>query len=744
MRKPSKATFNTLLFVIAFLLVLIGIIIYTQYYSQQNIKALREANENASSTFEVNNRLQELVYYVESAEIYAREHHKTPKLVSKESIKDTFDIINNHLKVLKKQQENKNLYVSELDDIINLVNSKLTSLNIFIKNDEVSVPQNYNNTQLDQLLAVSINDSLYNKVLVVQQNLESDLKSTFVKTNSYSEKVLRLDTLLAIVFILALAILGTLIIKRLLDQLSLIYKLAQEKERADNSAVVKEQFLANMSHEIRTPINAVVGFANLLQKTTLDSDQKQFVNLIQNSGENLLSVVNDILDISKIEAGMMRITNNPFNMLDVCKAIEMMFKHKVIEKQLRFDFEFDKNIPETLIGDPERLNQVLINLLNNAIKFTENGYVKLSVKLVLTVTNKSTIQFIVKDSGIGISKEKLETVFERFEQADNNTARQYGGTGLGLAIVEKIISLQDGNIKVDSKLGEGTSFTVLLNYEMVNINEKSTSNIISSTNINGAKKQFSNFKILVAEDNKTNQTLLKFILLQWNLAYDLAENGQQVLDKLNEDKYDLVLMDIQMPVMDGYESAKKIREELKTNIPIIAMTAHVLPTEKQKCIDAGMDDYISKPIDETIFINMLEKYLGKATVKQTNNLDSTKTNSLQYVDYDYLKNVFSNNFDFINEILNQFKDQYPSELSELKKAVNEKNKENVLKLSHHIKTTVTTLSTHTPIRQQLENIDNYVAKDNWVFVNDNLNKMLLSEPILMNEIETIIKKEKIA
>jgi CheY-like chemotaxis protein len=200
----------------------------------------------------------------------------------------------------------------------------------------------------------------------------------------------------------------------------------------------------------------------------------------------------------------------------------------------------------------------------------------------------------VKDSGIGISKEKLETVFERFEQADNNTARQYGGTGLGLAIVEKIISLQDGNIKVDSKLGEGTSFTVLLNYEMVNINEKSTSNIISSTNINGAKKQFSNFKILVAEDNKTNQTLLKFILLQWNLAYDLAENGQQVLDKLNEDKYDLVLMDIQMPVMDGYESAKKIREELKTNIPIIAMTAHVLPTEKQKCIDAGMDDYISK------------------------------------------------------------------------------------------------------------------------------------------------------
>jgi signal transduction histidine kinase len=254
-----------------------------------------------------------------------------------------------------------------LDDIVGLVNSKLGYLNTFIKNDQTSTPQNFTAKQIDQLLAVSLNDSLYNKVLEIQQNLESNLKATFSETNDYSEKVLRLDTLLAIIFILALAILGTLIIKRLLDQLSLIYKLGKEKERADKSAVVKEQFLANMSHEIRTPINAVVGFAGLLQKTKLDTDQQQFVNLIQNSGENLLSVVNDILDISKIEAGMMRITKNPFSIHEVCTSLELMFQHKVNEKKLRFVFDYDNSIPNTLIGDAERLNQVLINLLNNAI-----------------------------------------------------------------------------------------------------------------------------------------------------------------------------------------------------------------------------------------------------------------------------------------------------------------------------------------------------------------------------------------
>lgn len=739
MQKPNKATLNTLLFVIAFLLVLIGIIIYTQYYSQKNINALREANENASATFEINNRLQELVYYVESAEIYARKQHKNPSSISPKSIKDTLAIINNHLGVLKTQQDTKKYNVPELDDIITLVNTKLGYLSTFIKNDVAHTPEKYNTTQLDQLLAVSLNDSLYNKVLAVQQSLENNLKSTFAKTNTYSEKVLKLDTLLAIIFILALAILGTLIIKRLLDQLSLINKLAKEKERADTSAVVKEQFLANMSHEIRTPINAVVGFAGLLQKTKLDVNQQQFVNLIQNSGDNLLSVVNDILDISKIEAGMMRITKNSFSIHEVCSSLEMMFGHKLKEKKLNFIFEYDETIPATVLGDAERLNQVLINLLNNAIKFTAKGSVKLSVQLLQQTYTEAKVQFVVKDTGIGISKEKLATVFERFEQADNNTARQYGGTGLGLAIVEKIVHMQTGTINVDSNLGEGTSFKVVLTYEYINKPEAvNVSKIIHAQNA-GIKRTFSHNKILIAEDNKINQTLLKFMLQQWDMQYDLAENGQQVLDMLKLNAYDLILMDIQMPIMDGYEAATRVRNELHLKIPMIAMTAHVLPTEKQKCIAAGMNDYISKPIDEHVFINMLEKYLTKSEKNvEIEEKVVTKSAHLIYIDMNYLQTIFSGQNSFITEIIYQFKTQYPVELKQLQLGITQKDKKEVSRLTHHMKTTVSALSIESPLKKILDNIDLLLENDNWVLINEELHKLITEEPLLMTEIDTVL------
>jgi signal transduction histidine kinase/CheY-like chemotaxis protein len=744
MRKPRKATFNTLLFVIAFLLLLIGIIIYTQFYTQRNIRSLREANENANSTFEINNRLQELVYYVESAELYAREQHKNPKTVSKQSIADTLAIINNHIKVLKKQNDNKSRRIDELDDIVGLVNSKLSYLNTFIKNDETSTPQNFTPTQLDQLLAVSLNDSLYNKVLEIQQNLENNLKATFSETNNYSEKVLRLNTLLAIIFILSLAILGTLIIKRLLDQLSLIYKLGKEKERADKSALVKEQFLANMSHEIRTPINAVVGFAGLLQKTKLDTDQQQFVTLIQNSGDNLLSVVNDILDISKIEAGMMRITKNPFNINEVCTSLELMFQHKVNEKNLKFVFDYDNDIPTTLIGDAERLNQVLINLLNNAIKFTEKGSVKLAVQLLQKTNKEVKIQFVVKDTGIGISKEKLATVFERFEQADNNTARQYGGTGLGLSIVEKIVDMQGGTISADSNIGDGSAFMVVLSYEYVAEVEETSSSVLTPTTFtNATKKGFSNNKILVAEDNKTNQTLLKFMLQQWDLSYDLAENGQQVLDMLKKKPYDLVLMDIQMPLMDGYEAATRARKDLSIAVPIIAMTAHVMATEKQKCIDAGMNDYISKPIDEVIFVALLEKYLPSSIKIESSPPKTTvESNQFVYIDVNHLNKLFSGNSGFIHELMLQFREQFPHEVKQLELAVIQKNKKEVLRCTHHMKTTVSALAIDTVLKDMLDKIEADIEKENWIAVNEELNKLVIAEPILIKEIDTVLNTKK--
>jgi signal transduction histidine kinase/CheY-like chemotaxis protein len=735
MNNPRKATFNTLVFVITFLLLLIGSIIYTQAYSKKNILAVLEANRNAKSVFEINNRLQELIYHIESAEIYAREQYTSKDKIDRTRINDTLQIINNHLVILR-QLSRTNGDNAQLQRLIGFVNNKMTWLNAFLENWEERKEKKYDAKKLDELLAVSLNDSLYTSALIVQQNLENDLKQTFIKSTNYSIKALRLNTTLSIIVILAVAILGTLIIKRLLDQLSLIYKLGKEKTRADHSAKIKEQFLANMSHEIRTPINAVVGFANLLQKTPLQENQKQFVDLIQNSGESLLSVVNDILDISKIEAGMMRITRNPFNVHEICTSIEMMFYHKMNEKKLSFHFEYDEQIPGTIIGDAERLKQVLINLINNAVKFTHDGEVTLLVQLVEKTEKEAKLRFTVKDTGIGISEQKLSTIFERFEQADIGTSRQYGGTGLGLSIVEQIINLQGGDIAVKSNVGKGTIFTVTLAYEYI------TEPGVLSTPIaenNMMNDQFNGCKILVAEDNKTNQVLVKFILQQWNLQFEFAENGYQVLELLKKNKYNLVLMDIQMPVMDGYEAASKLREELNITIPVIAMTAHVLPTEKQKCIDAGMNDYISKPIIEENLLQMLKKYLGSFnTAANKPQENAQKDEKFVYVDIDYLDRIFSGNKEFINEIMFQFRAQFPDELKQLKRNILEQNKEEVLGITHHMKTTLSALSLETPLRINLDEIEIAAKKHNWTSASASLRFLADAEPVVMHEVNRII------
>ena len=371
---PHRKTYNTLLFILVFLLALMAAIFFTQYYSQKNIGSLIEANKRAAVTFDINNRLQEIVNFSEVLEGKSRNLFKTGNEEYAAGAEDTIRIIENHLAILTNSFGNNNPN-SELSALTNLVQEKLT----LVKN--ILAAYNTNNKVagfklVDSMLAANKSENIYSTALKVQKGLEDNLKKTLQQSSGLSKKVLRLDKILSVVAILAIVILGTTIIRWLLKQLKLINILALEKERADNSALIKEQFLANMSHEIRTPINAVVGFSNLLQKTPLQNNQKQFVDLIQKSGENLLAVVNDILDISKLEAGMMSIVKNPFSIRDACMSLEMMFYHKATEKNISFSCQIDENIPDTLVGDAERLNQVLINLINNAIKFTEEGEVK--------------------------------------------------------------------------------------------------------------------------------------------------------------------------------------------------------------------------------------------------------------------------------------------------------------------------------------------------------------------------------
>jgi signal transduction histidine kinase/CheY-like chemotaxis protein len=729
-----KKTFNTLLFILLFLLALITAIFFTQYNSQKNIAGLIEANQSAAITFDVNNRLQEIVNYSKVIEKNSRNFYKTGKADYAKGAEDTIKIIENHLAVLNRISQ-KNNTNSNFSVLTSLVQGKIRHVKNFLE------AYRKNNKApgfifADSVLGVHLDERIYTTALEVQQSLENNLKKTLSQSSRLSEKILRLDKILSIVAILAVVILGTFIIKRLLEQLKLINILAIEKERADKSAMIKEQFLANMSHEIRTPINAVVGFSGLLQKTPLQSDQKQFVDLIQKSGDNLLAVVNDILDISKLEAGMMRITKNPFSISEICMSMEMMFFHKATEKNISFSCTVDEDIPDTLVGDAERLNQVLINLINNALKFTSEGEVNVNVIMEKRTSDKVDLKFSIKDSGIGIPKNKLSTIFDRFEQADSETSRQYGGTGLGLSIVKKIINLQGGEINVQSETGKGSEFIFNITYEFI----ENPENLENYTTVhNQDNVVFNNIKALVAEDNITNQTLLKFTLKQWNLDYDLAENGQQALDLIQKNKYDIVLMDIQMPLMDGYEAAKKIRKEVNASIPIIAMTAHVLPTEREKCINAGMNDYISKPLKETEFLKLLKKYLPHTSAKtETVKTESKPKNDFRYIDLEYLNNIFPGNDDFINEIMYQFREQYPKELKQLKYFMDSESLEGVKGLAHHLKTTVSSLSIDTPLRIHLDKIEDFVKEADWPHIQHEVNSLVQKEESVLREVNTVI------
>lgn len=379
------------------------------------------------------------------------------------------------------------------------------------------------------------------------------------------------------------------------------------QKKAEDAAIIKEQFMANMSHEIRTPLNAIIGFNHRLNKTKLDDEQKEYANAVQSSGENLLAIVNDILDFSKIEAGMVRIEEIRFNLPQLLQSVVTMFFVQAKEKNVHLELKITNNVPQDILGDPTRLTQILINLIGNALKFTNQGSVYVIVDVISINEKIVDIKFKVKDTGIGISTEKISEIFERFTQAKSDTSRIFGGTGLGLSIAKKLVELQAGIISVESIKNEGSVFTFNIPYKIA---EGIDENIKIKTEPVQKIKNKNNVKILVVEDNIMNQKLAGFMLKDWGFDFDICSNGKLAVEKLKTDNYNLILMDIQMPEMNGYEATELIREQLKLTVPIIAMTAHALPGEREKCIGFGMTDYISKPIKEIDLHNLITQYMN--------------------------------------------------------------------------------------------------------------------------------------
>ena len=354
-------------------------------------------------------------------------------------------------------------------------------------------------------------------------------------------------------------------------------KLIKSKLAAEAGSRAKELFLANMSHEIRTPMNVIVGMGNLLGTTTLDEKQNGYLEAIRTSAENLLVIINDILDFSKIQSGKIELESIPFNLKELVHLAVKSQSVKAAEKNLIMDCVFDDKIDPHLIGDPFRLNQIFLNLLNNAMKFTEQGSVTLTCKLVESREKKTSIYFEVKDTGQGIEIEKSEEIFESFQQGDPSITRKFGGTGLGLTITKQLVQLFGGTINLKSEINEGTVFFFTITFDKANKKD-----IQKKDNVSIDKNLLKGKRVLIVEDNEFNRMVAISLLEQWNIVTDYAENGQVGLQKLKSHPYDLVLMDIQMPVLGGIEATKIIRNELKLSVPIIALTANALKSDKEK------------------------------------------------------------------------------------------------------------------------------------------------------------------
>lgn len=483
-------------------------------------------------------------------------------------------------------------------------------------------------------------------------------------------------------------------------------ELLKAKQQAEESVISKDQFLANMSHEIRTPMNAIIGFTELLTETGLNHKQFEYAQSVKIAGENLLSIINDILDFSKIESGVVNIEQAPTDIEEVLKNIYDLLKISAIDKNLNFAYNFDSNIPEYVMCDGLRLNQILINLVGNAIKFTENGSVLFSAELLSSNGLFNDIKFTVKDTGIGIQHEKKDKIFERFTQVNNEINRKYEGTGLGLSISKSLIELMHSSLELNSQEGLGSEFHFTLRLQTGFKNE------IRQNNFNQLKNN-SVYRphILVIEDNYLNQKLAKNVLQKFDFDVDLANNGQVGITMLKNKSYDAVLMDIQMPELDGYQTTLKIRHELQLNTPIIAMTAHSIVGEKDKCIAVGMNDFISKPFDPEQLYQKIVQQLSNTPYSVIHSSSDSNSNKNPQ---NYIQELANGNKAFEEEMTRLFLEQVPKDILELDRYLQEKDLSKTKAQIHKLKSSLEIFGLQS-IAAEMALIPGYMLEENGDF-----------------------------
>ncbi|MDB5200463.1 MAG: response regulator [Chitinophagaceae bacterium] len=677
----------------------IMLVVFLQYNSNRNINNLIHGNESLINEFQIigeAKKLQTDLLYIES------QIHRT--VISEDSV---------YLGRIRQKEKNVTESLSKLNPLLLTDSTKqLVQLLDSLIEDKLKFSENIL-TALFTKGQPAAEEMYKNRKKYVMEEIVDVIDSLSIPRQRYLTQ-LAVDAdksghsakewgiFLAVTAGLACMFTFWYITKKVKRQQQLYDQLNESEKKVREAALMKENFMANMSHEIRTPMNAILGFTNLLQKEPLNEKEKEFVRSIQNSGENLLTIINDVLDFSKIEAGMMRIESNSFSLRGLLHSVQTMFGEKIQQKNLHLTVNVEEQIPDILIGDAIRLTQILVNLVNNSVKFTNTGSIHINVTANKKKEEAIDISFSVKDTGIGIPANKIETIFDRFQQADTDTTRKYGGTGLGLSIVKQLVELQNGTISVSSKTNGGTEFIFIIPYKI-------------SKDLNGDKfipeeeiqLNTKNIKILVAEDNAMNQNLMKHLLASWDLDFDIVNNGQEVIDALQQKKYSLVLMDIQMPLMDGYMATQKIRNELNNDIPIIAMTAHAMAGEREKCLSFGMNEYISKPIREIelfkIINTILQNSNGSAGRKNENN---TAGQTPKFLNLGYLKEISGGNTVFEVNMIEQFLQQTPADLEAMQDAFAKKNYEEASQIAHNLKTSVSFMGLTEKLDPYLDNIEN--------------------------------------
>ena len=578
-----------------------------------NIAELIGNNNSASVTFnmpqsakkDINSMLQEdkrliaVVIFTPDGQVFTGQHRRSelnfqPKYVS-ESAK--FDFSNDFLEIYK------DIYDEKTKVITVYIRAEITALyDRSWRYASVFVFIFLCDLILIYILSVSLQKIISEPIL--------DLTDTMKKVSSEKDYSVRIDTPQNDEI--------GILIDGFNEMLSQIEKqnhaLTLAKDQAENSAKIKEQFLANMSHEIRTPMNAVIGMTDLLLDTPLHKSQQKYLQLIRSNADNLLVILNDILDFSKVESGKLVFEEKVIELESIIQNILAGSKPHLDKKRLESRINIAQNVPPLFIGDPVRLNQIILNLYTNAIKFTEKGFVELGAKILHEDDENVLINFYVRDTGIGIPENKLQTIFSSFSQASSSTTRKYGGSGLGLTICKQLVELQDGTISVESQVGKGSTFSFRISFKKFSDDDLKNEKLPFPETENMSQENSEQARILIAEDNEVNQMLVITLLEKWNYIPDVAENGRIALEKLEQADYQVVLMDVHMPELDGYRTTEAIRRDFpepKKSIPIIAMTASALKGEVERCFTAGMNDYISKPFDKNVLREKLKKSINR-------------------------------------------------------------------------------------------------------------------------------------